>query len=78
VIIVFELGVTGAIPAFNYRTTDELGLAIKEIKPIELEAFRSTYKTVWRAGPSIDHVNKIVSVKQYVATENRMYASLIS
>jgi nitronate monooxygenase len=36
------------------------------MKSLEKAAFSSTYKTVWCAGPSIDHVHEILPVKEIV------------
>ena len=41
----------------------------KGMKSIKKAAFSSTYKTVWCAGPSIEHVHEILSIKQVI---NRM------
>ena len=38
----------------------------KGMKSIKKAAFSSTYKTVWCAGPSIEHVKEILPVKQVV------------
>ena len=39
---------------------------LKGMKSIEKAAFSSTYKTVWCAGPSIEHTTKILPVKEIV------------
>jgi nitronate monooxygenase len=36
------------------------------MKKLEKAAFKPTYQTVWCAGPSIEHVNKIRSVKEVI------------
>jgi nitronate monooxygenase len=38
----------------------------KGMKSVEKAAFSSTYKTVWCAGPSIEHTTEILSVKEIV------------
>jgi len=38
----------------------------KGMKSVEQAALKPTYKTVWCAGPSIEHINSIVSVKKAV------------
>ena len=40
---------------------------LKGMKAINKAAFSSTYKTVWCAGPSIEHTKKISTVKEIVA-----------
>jgi len=39
---------------------------MRGMKSLEKAAFSSTYKTVWCAGPSIEHVHSIRSVKEVV------------
>jgi nitronate monooxygenase len=39
---------------------------MRGMKSLQKAAFSSTYKTVWCAGPSIEHVNKIKSVKEVI------------
>ena len=39
---------------------------LKGMKTIEKAAFSSTYRTVWCAGPSIEHTKKILHVKEIV------------
>ena len=39
---------------------------MKGMKSLQNAAFSTTYKTVWCAGPSIEHVKEILSVKQVV------------
>ena len=39
---------------------------MKGMKSLQNAAFSTTYKTVWCAGPSIQHVNQIVSVQERV------------
>ena len=38
----------------------------KGMKSVEKAAFSSTYKTVWCAGPSIEHTTEILSVKEII------------
>jgi nitronate monooxygenase len=37
------------------------------MKSLEKAAFSATYKTVWCAGPSIEHVNSIDSINQIIS-----------
>lgn len=39
----------------------------KGMKAIEKAAFKATYKTVWVAGPSIEHIDKIKTVKETIS-----------
>jgi nitronate monooxygenase len=39
---------------------------MRGMKSLQNAAFSSTYKTVWCAGPSIEHVTKIRTVKEVV------------
>ena len=39
---------------------------LKGMKSIEKAAFSSTYKTVWCAGPSIEHTKEILSTKEII------------
>ena len=39
---------------------------LKGMKSIENAAFSNTYKTVWCAGPSIEHTSKILPVKEII------------
>jgi nitronate monooxygenase len=41
-------------------------VAFRGMKAIEKAAFKSTYKTFWVAGPSIEHIHEIKAVKQIV------------
>lgn len=41
-------------------------MAVKGMKAIEKAAFKSTYKTFWVAGPSIEHIHNIRSIKEIV------------
>ena len=38
----------------------------KGMKSVENAAFSSTYKTVWCAGPSIEHTNQILPIRKIV------------
>ena len=38
----------------------------KGMKSVEKAAFSSTYKTVWCAGPSIEHTNEILPIRKIV------------
>lgn len=44
----------------------KLILAVKGMKAIEKAAFKATYKTLWCAGPSIEHVHSIRPVREIV------------
>jgi nitronate monooxygenase len=44
------------------------------MKSLEKAAFSSTYKTVWCAGPSIEHVHEILPVKEIVHRLKEGYA----
>lgn len=48
---------------------------MKGMKSLQNAAFSSTYKTVWCAGPSIDHVTEIRSVKEVVEDLRRDFES---
>ena len=41
-------------------------LAVKGMKTLEKSAFKSTYKTFWVAGPSIEHIHEIKPISQIV------------
>jgi len=41
-------------------------LAVKGMKTLERSAFKSTYKTFWVAGPSIEHIHEIKSIAEIV------------
>ena len=45
----------------------KLIIALRGMNSIEKAAFGATYKTVWCAGPSIEHVHEIKSVKEVVS-----------
>ncbi|MBT5273763.1 MAG: nitronate monooxygenase, partial [Flavobacteriales bacterium] len=38
----------------------------KGMKSVENAAFSSTYKTVWCAGPSIEHTTEILPIKEII------------
>lgn len=44
----------------------KLFVALRGMKSIENAAFKSTYKTVWCAGPSIEHIHSIRPVKEII------------
>lgn len=48
---------------------------MKGMKSLQNAAFSSTYKTVWCAGPSIEHVTEIRSVKEVVEELRRDFES---
>jgi nitronate monooxygenase len=41
-------------------------IALRGMKAVEKAAFGATYKTVWCAGPAIEHVTKIKPMKETV------------
>jgi nitronate monooxygenase len=41
-------------------------VAVKGMKAIEKAAFKSTYKTYWVAGPGIEHIHQIKSIREIV------------
>ena len=43
-------------------------LAVKGMKAIEKAAFKSTYKTFWVAGPGIEHIHEIKSIRDIVSS----------
>lgn len=49
----------------------------KGMKALEKAAFSATYKTLWCAGPSIDHVHDILPVEEVVRNLVREYHSVI-
>ncbi|GIV34637.1 MAG: 2-nitropropane dioxygenase [Chitinophagales bacterium] len=49
----------------------------KGMKALEQAAFGATYKTVWCAGPSIEHVHAIRPVREIVETLVREYAEAV-
>jgi len=44
----------------------KLLLAVKGMKAVEKAAFKATYKTLWCAGPSIEYVNEVKSVRKII------------
>ena len=42
-------------------------IALRGMRAVERSAFGATYKTVWCAGPSIEHVKKIAPMKEILA-----------
>lgn len=46
----------------------KLLLALRGMKAIEKAAFSTTYKTVWCAGPSIEHITHVRPVKEIITT----------
>ncbi len=52
-------------------------IAFKGMKQVEKAAFGATYKTVWCAGPAIEHVKSIRSMKDIVQTLTREYDQAI-
>lgn len=50
----------------------KLWLAIRGMKTVEHAAFKATYKTVWVAGPSIEHIHAIQPVREIVRELTRL------
>ena len=48
-------------------------IAFRGMRAVEKAAFGATYKTVWCAGPSIEYVTSIRSMKDIVNTLTREY-----
>ncbi len=53
-------------------------LAFRGMKAVEKAAFGATYKTVWCAGPAIEHVKGIQPMAQIVKTLTQQYGKAIS
>lgn len=51
----------------------KLLIALRGMKAVEKAAFRATYKTVWCAGPAIEHVHEILPVKEILKNLIRQY-----
>ncbi len=50
----------------------------KGMKSLEKAAFGATYKTMWCAGPSIEHVNEVRPVSEIVATLIEEYEQVVA
>ncbi len=48
-------------------------IAFRGMKAVEKAAFGATYKTVWCAGPAIEHVNRILPMGEIVRTLTKEY-----
>jgi len=48
-------------------------IAFRGMKAVEKAAFRATYKTVWCAGPAIEHVERVQPVADIVNTITRQF-----
>ena len=48
------------------------------MKSLEKAAFSATYKTVWCAGPSIEHVKEIRNIKEIVTNSSGSNSFLMS
>ena len=48
-------------------------IALRGMKAVEKAAFGATYKTVWCAGPAIEHVKSVLPMGQIVQTLTREY-----
>lgn len=53
-------------------------LAFKGMKAVEKAAFGATYKTVWCAGPAIEHVKSIQPISSIIKTLTSEYESTIT
>lgn len=51
-------------------------IAVRGMKAVEKAAFSATYKTVWCAGPAIEHVTRIRPMKEIVQGLSREYQAL--
>jgi nitronate monooxygenase len=51
-------------------------IAVRGMKAIEKAAFGATYKTVWCAGPAIEHVTSIRSMENIIATITKEYDTI--
>lgn len=51
----------------RFKKLAKMLLFVRGMKKIEKAAFQPSYKTVWCAGPSIEHVNSIRPIKEIVA-----------
>jgi len=48
-------------------------IAVRGMKAVEKAAFGATYKTVWCAGPSIEHVKSIRPMAEIIQTLSKEY-----
>jgi nitronate monooxygenase len=48
------------------------------MKAVEKAAFGATYKTVWCAGPAIEHVRAIQPIKKIIDTLTKEYEVALS
>jgi nitronate monooxygenase len=53
-------------------------IAFRGMKAVEKAAFGATYKTVWCAGPAIEHVTRIQPLAQIITTLTKEYDSVKS
>lgn len=51
-------------------------IALKGMKAVERAAFGATYKTVWCAGPAIEHVKSIQPISAIIKTLTSEYESI--
>jgi nitronate monooxygenase len=52
-------------------------MAFRGMKAVEKAAFGATYKTVWCAGPAIEHVKRIQPIADIIKTLTREYAEAV-
>jgi len=52
-------------------------IAVRGMKRVEKAAFGATYKTVWCAGPAIEHVHRIRPMKEIVQTLTKEYDNVM-
>ena len=53
-------------------------IAVRGMKKVEKAAFGATYKTVWCAGPAIEHVHSIRPMKAIIQTLRQEYDQIIT
>jgi nitronate monooxygenase len=53
-------------------------LAFKGMKAVEKAAFSATYKTVWCAGPAIEHVKSVRPIREIISTLTSQYTEVKS
>jgi nitronate monooxygenase len=53
-------------------------IAFKGMKAVEKAAFGATYKTVWCAGPAIEHVKAVLPLAKIIHKLTREYANEVA
>jgi nitronate monooxygenase len=53
-------------------------IAFRGMKAVEKAAFGATYKTVWCAGPSIEHVKEVQPLRKIIGTLTQEYEEALS